>query len=110
MLTNCKNCGAPLVNGRCEYCGAVYAERNNLIIRVEDPRVETIRAQVSIPREIMRQFPDEVAERSLNALARELADGLKGFMRLESEQEPYSEYQIIRGTVRVIPPSFGFYR
>ncbi len=24
MLTNCKNCGAVLVNGKCEYCGSEY--------------------------------------------------------------------------------------
>jgi len=23
-LTNCKNCGAPLHNGKCEYCGSEY--------------------------------------------------------------------------------------
>lgn len=27
MPTNCKNCGAVLVNGKCEYCKADYAER-----------------------------------------------------------------------------------
>jgi hypothetical protein len=25
MLTNCKNCGAPL-NGNCEYCGTKYLQ------------------------------------------------------------------------------------
>jgi hypothetical protein len=24
MKTNCKNCGAPLVGNRCEYCGTEY--------------------------------------------------------------------------------------
>lgn len=24
MNTNCKNCGAPLSGGKCEYCGTVY--------------------------------------------------------------------------------------
>lgn len=23
-MTNCKNCGAPLTNGKCEYCGTEY--------------------------------------------------------------------------------------
>ena len=26
MLTNCKNCGAPLRRGLCEYCGTDYGE------------------------------------------------------------------------------------
>jgi predicted RNA-binding protein with PUA domain len=23
-MTNCKNCGAPLTNGKCDYCGTEY--------------------------------------------------------------------------------------
>lgn len=23
-MTNCKNCGAPITNGKCEYCGTEY--------------------------------------------------------------------------------------
>ena len=23
-LTNCKNCGAPLISHKCEYCGTIY--------------------------------------------------------------------------------------
>ena len=35
----CKNCGAELNNGKCEYCGAVYAE-NQLHINMKiDPEV-----------------------------------------------------------------------
>lgn len=24
MQTNCRNCGAPIEKGRCQYCGTVY--------------------------------------------------------------------------------------
>ena len=27
MQTNCKNCGAPIEKGRCQYCGTDYRER-----------------------------------------------------------------------------------
>ena len=29
--TNCKNCGAPLRNGRCEYCGTEYKGTDEFI-------------------------------------------------------------------------------
>lgn len=31
MFTNCKNCGAPLRDGRCEYCGTEYKETDEFI-------------------------------------------------------------------------------
>lgn len=29
-MTNCKNCGAPITNGKCEYCGTIYYDFTNL--------------------------------------------------------------------------------
>lgn len=29
MITNCINCGAPLHNGKCEYCGTEYTDTGN---------------------------------------------------------------------------------
>lgn len=29
MLTNCKNCGAPLNDGKCRYCGCEYGYLNS---------------------------------------------------------------------------------
>ena len=31
MFTNCKNCGAPLRNGRCEYCGTLYMDGYRIV-------------------------------------------------------------------------------
>lgn len=30
-MTNCPNCGAPLVGGRCEYCGTLSPEAEEKI-------------------------------------------------------------------------------
>jgi hypothetical protein len=30
-MNNCKNCGAPIHNGKCEYCGTEYSERLNIV-------------------------------------------------------------------------------
>lgn len=32
-MTTCKNCGAPLKSGTCEYCGTVCAEKTSLPFR-----------------------------------------------------------------------------
>lgn len=32
-MKTCKNCGAPLKSGTCEYCGTVYAEKTSLPFR-----------------------------------------------------------------------------
>ena len=36
MLTNCKNCGAPLILGdgvaRCEYCGSEFTDELNVML------------------------------------------------------------------------------
>ena len=37
-LTNCKNCGAPLVDNKCEYCGSEYeyiSEINDFMQTIE---------------------------------------------------------------------------
>ena len=36
MLTNCKNCGAPLRGLRCEYCGTEYEDRREKDFIVEE--------------------------------------------------------------------------
>lgn len=41
-MTNCPNCGAPLVGGRCEYCGTLSPEAEERIqefMRVVDEGV-----------------------------------------------------------------------
>lgn len=36
MSTNCKNCGAPLVNGKCEYCRTEYSCRDEEVTLYAD--------------------------------------------------------------------------
>lgn len=34
-MTNCKNCGAPLVNGKCEYCETEYSRKDEITLHVD---------------------------------------------------------------------------
>ena len=38
MLTNCKNCGAPIHYGVCEYCGTDYREPHHIYFNFTPPR------------------------------------------------------------------------
>lgn len=42
VLTNCKNCGAPLHGSVCEYCGTVYRE-NQIYMNVNVDAVDVKR-------------------------------------------------------------------
>lgn len=33
-MTNCKNCGAPLVNGKCEYCRTEYGSQDGITLHI----------------------------------------------------------------------------
>lgn len=35
-MTNCKNCGMPLVDGMCEYCGTIYREHKISTVYADD--------------------------------------------------------------------------
>lgn len=41
MMSNCKNCGAPIHNGKCEYCGTEYPELVR-ILTVSDEQEKTL--------------------------------------------------------------------
>lgn len=37
--TNCRNCGAPLHGSVCEYCGTVYGEAQQMILKVNTAKL-----------------------------------------------------------------------
>ena len=41
VLTNCKNCGAPLHGSVCEYCGTFYME-NHIYMNVNNVNVKRL--------------------------------------------------------------------
>lgn len=43
--TNCRNCGAPLHGSVCEYCGTVYGEAQQMVLKVNTAKLkaETMR-------------------------------------------------------------------
>ena len=112
----CKSCGDPLRDigfGKyiCDYCGSMFENHYNDIRFLEVLRepAERIAAQCTIPYYMRENLnPDELTSYSLSELARSLADGLKGFMKVIVSEDPSRMATIVRGEVRVIPPDHQF--
>ena len=47
MKVNCPNCGAPLVGGRCEYCGTVSSEAEKKIQEIRRQMDEGVWMKIS---------------------------------------------------------------
>ena len=126
---NCKNCGAPLDgSGKCPYCGSVYRVEAGqacrpMVVEVHSFPVKVLGCEVRIDRRCHPEVchfadnqaipgelvgDDGVVELTLERMRHQLADGLMGMIKVTSHMEPGSEIQVIRGTVRVVPPDFRF--
>lgn len=35
MISNCPNCGAPIVGNKCEYCGTIFNGQEDLYLRLD---------------------------------------------------------------------------
>ena len=64
MVTNCKNCGAPLNGGKCEYCETEYRNSENITLHNDIKFVEhdaefmgkLVRSMVLTPNEARRYY------------------------------------------------------
>jgi len=114
----CENCGAPISpGGKCPYCGTSYKLERNAYnpqekffrIEVERPGVHTLRAIAAIDRETYMNAPAEaVADCAIHQIKRQMMDELTAFIRFDREEDPFMDRTLIRGTIRVVDPSFRF--
>lgn len=111
----CKCCGGPInvAKMRCEYCDIAYEDDSlkRIKIEVDRPGVHTISAQIEVSRKDMTYNPEGVRDFTLRELRNQLADGLLGFMKIETADnyDFRNRTQIIRGTVKVVDPVFSGY-
>ena len=115
----CKNCGASLHGDKyehfvkCEYCGSEYEMHNEFgkVYYIETCRakVECLGCQIRVDDEMLLHMPpDEVSNYAIKRLTRSLAEELAQYMKIETERDPMTMTQIIRGTIRVVKPDFRF--
>ena len=109
----CKNCGAQINRAtlRCDYCGTAYESPNERIkILVARPGAHTIRCETKVDLERMRYSPEVAREYVLRDMREQIADGLLAYMKMTTSEchDPLNCFQIIRGEVRVVDPSFDY--
>lgn len=109
----CTSCGAPLESIGfnkfiCPYCGSIYEDVDGTIriVTVYPEPTATLKAECILGNE-MRSVMDErtLSQIAMDGLERKLAEGLKEYLTLRVEEDPLRQALIIRGYVRVIPPS-----
>lgn len=111
----CKCCGGRInvAKMRCEYCDTPYEDSSLKRIKIEtvSPGQHTIRAQVALSYDHMLHSPEGARDYALRELRNQLAEGLLGFMKIQTAENLDPKYlertEIIRGEVRVIDPMFN---
>ena len=111
----CERCGAGIdvARMRCDYCGTSYEDKALKRIKIETvrPGQHTIRAQIELDMDGIAHNPEGARDYALRSLRDQIADGLLGFMKIQTSESFDSRYfgrtEIIRGEVRVIDPPFN---
>ena len=111
----CKYCGGRInvAKMKCEYCDTSYEDNSLRRIKIETvrPGQHTIRAEIALDTDGVHHNPEGARDYALRALREQLADGLLGFMKIQTSESFDPRYfgrtEIIRGEVRVIDPSFN---
>lgn len=108
MITNCKQCGAPLRNGRCEYCGADYRKEIPQITYTIEPDYgyQTLACNVAMPLEIIYRDSKAAEQIVKKDMAYEMSKELLNYMDVETWIEPRTMTQMFGGRIRVKKPSF----
>ena len=110
--TNCKNCGAPLRNYRCEYCGTEYREdpiTKTVVIKSQPVGVIPLGAEVRIKMRHMEMIPEEEREKLiLEELTNSISKKVAKYISLQKETDIRNLEYRYRGTIRVLDDSFRF--
>lgn len=107
MITNCKNCGAPLHGSKCDYCGTEY-EEHITSIRVETYRsnTHTLCAALRIPGELAYQHNvEDLSDYIKSKLSSSIAKELIPYMNIDTWFDPETFEHCIGARVRVLDPS-----
>lgn len=110
----CERCGAPInvSTMKCDYCGTKYHNDalKEICIKTVRPGEHAIFSQVRMPREVLiRGNPEYARDYCLSKLREQIADGLLGYLKIETSRDFTDDCEIIRGEVRVIDPMFSTY-
>ena len=107
-MTNCKNCGAPLLaNGKCEYCGTVY-KTDLQHIEVVKRGVRVLEAEVVTAKELVDLDPETAARYITDQLAHKFAEGIFPLLDVRAFDAPLTNSYVTRARLRVVEPDYRF--
>ena len=106
----CESCGAPInpLSGICEYCGSRYRIEHGSVLMVENCKAVKLCTESVIPNDIIHRDASAASEIALNEMSRKIADSLKDYLKIITRKDEFLNATIIRGEIRVLPPSFRF--
>lgn len=107
----CPQCGGQVNRAKmiCEYCGTQFREEHNEIrVVAYNPRVHTLGANVTIPKEYAIRSPKEMSEYAIHRLAQEFADGIAQFMEVQTMDEPKTNEILFQARLRVLDSGYRF--
>ena len=109
----CPQCGGKVNRATliCEMCGTAFKEDSGLVqVVVDRPGVHVLGAQGIIDDWELRPVGlKKASEICIRRLAQEFADSIAPFMEVETERAPWCDQTMIRATLRVVDPKYGFY-
>lgn len=106
-MTNCKQCGAPLHDDKCDYCGADYRDKISPQFRVDcyEHPVTTLACRVEFPMVAMSVGnKEEIIGYIKSDMAYQISKKLVDYMDVETWIEPKELTQVFGGRVKVVIP------
>lgn len=108
----CECCRTPIdrLSMKCEYCGTMYREENDNVIRIEtfhNP-IKVYKSSIMINNENMELLNNGLSDYLISNLSRKLADATKENLTLCVDNYPDTNSQVITAKIRVVAPNYTF--
>ena len=52
---NCKNCGAPVLDGYCEYCGTDYSKARETQLKIDELKIKAEALKIKLAMDIQSE-------------------------------------------------------
>ena len=51
-MMNCKNCGAPVLDGYCKYCGTDYSKAREIQLKIDERKIKAEALKIKLAMDI----------------------------------------------------------
>ena len=107
VLTNCKNCGAPLRDMRCDYCSTDYRQpyermpRQN--IKIYHTGTKTVAALIAIPRDELKHGDSRLLEqRAKRNVINNLVEQVANYIDFDTWENPETQEIMYGARLKIV--------